>query len=383
MASGFVTKKRGKYYVVITIENEGKRERRWIAVKQALGLDRAPLSREANALLNKKLQEYGESGTVAQPKTTLDEYLIFWLDSKKGSITQATYDFYDVHIRTHILTDPIARLKIDKISTLVIQAFINRMIGKGPSARTIHSTIDTLRPALKSAVKWGLINRNPAELLDLPPMTKPEKQIWSDEDAFRFLEIIKGDYFEAFYLLVISTGMRHGELLGLTWDNVNLSDPSITVTKSLTRDKKFKEKPKTEKGRRKILISSSVADVLQLHRVRQVEQLLVSGYRNEHNAVFLTSLGTLYSQRVVLRRFKWLCAKHGLQEVDIHSLRHLHASWLLEGMIDYKTIQERLGHSRVQTTIDIYSHLGDKLRATAVDAIDQKIASFQKTVDQR
>jgi len=115
-----------------------------------------------------------------------------------------------------------------------------------------------------------------------------------------------------------------------------------------------------------------LAEALRGPHKAQLEHLLASGKRNEHNAVFITSNGTLYSPRNVLRHFQLICQRHGLTVVDLHSLRHLHVSWLLESGLDFKTIQDRVGHSRIQTTMNIYAHLVDNSRAKAVDATEEK-----------
>jgi integrase len=233
-----------------------------------------------------------------------------------------------------------------------------------------------LKQALKSAVKWELLSRNPAADIDLPADVTPEKIIWDDANVAKFLEIIRDDPLELFFLIAVSTGMRRGEILGLTWDCEEFSRRTLTVNKSLN-PKGILTAPKTEKSIRAIIVSTELMELLKDHQKTQREALMVIGKRNTYNAVFLTSNGTLFLPGNVLRRFKHICGGHGLPIIDIHSLRHLYVSWMIDSELDVKTIANQVGHTRPSTTLNIYSHLFERQKEKAAQMAADKIKSLR------
>jgi integrase len=376
MANGFITKKIAAYYVVIKRPEE-KLPPKWISVKKELNLDRPAKLKEAQVLLRKKLAEIGELGYMVTTDLTLAQFLEQWLNSK-NNIRDSTRDGYETMIRCHVLPDDIAGVKLRKLTPIAMQAFFNRLVESGCGTRTIRYTAMIIKQSLAAAVKWELLSRNPAFDMELPADATPEKKIWDDETAARFLEAIQGDALELFFVVAMSTGMRRGEILGLTWDCVDFDRQTLTINKSLT-PKGALTAPKTEKSIRQIKITEGLGDLLKAHQKEQREVLFAIGKRNEHSAVFLTSNGTLYLPGNVLRHFKHICVKHNLPKIDVHSLRHLYVSWMIDSEVDIKTIANQVGHARPGTTLNIYTHLFERQKEKAAKAAADKMSALRGT----
>jgi integrase len=135
--------------------------------------------------------------------------------------------------------------------------------------------------------------------------------------------------------------------------------------------------PKTEKSIRAITMTPEITAMLREHQRTQRENLFAAGFRNEHNAVFLTGNGTLYLPGNVLRHFKLICKKANLPEVDLHSLRHLYVSWMVDQDVDVKTIQNQVGHAEPSTTLGIYAHIFERQKEKAAKAAADKIKSLR------
>jgi len=213
-------------------------------VHKELGLDRPAKASEAKALLARKLKELGEGAPLSPQAMTLGGFLQQWLSAKQAKVRETTYELYEMQLRLHLLPDDIAQIKLDKLTPLAVPAYVLRLLKRSTPTRTLHVVVSLLWQALNVAVKWGLISRNPASGLDLPKDQPASKKIWSDEEAARFLEAIQGDDLELVYLIAINTGMRRGEILGLTWDRVDFNESALHVAQSLNR-KRHMTNPKT------------------------------------------------------------------------------------------------------------------------------------------
>lgn len=267
-------------------------------------------------------------------------------------------------------------MKLKNLNELSCQRLVNDIAatGKVRTARYVHTV---LHQALKKAVKWKMIPRNFADDTELPKYEAKEKQIWTDEQAAVFLSGSKKERLYPFYVLLIASGIRRGEGLGLSWDNVEFKNNTIKIKQTLSRGKKMGT-PKTKKSIRAVALDDETMTVLKEHRKRQLEELMVLGVKNEHNLLFLTTKGTPYEPGNVLRDFKKLCNRLEIPVIPLHNLRHLHVSWLIRAGVDIKTIQEREGHARAQITLDTYAHLFEEAKFEAAEKAGDKIKALRK-----
>jgi integrase len=189
----------------------------------------------------------------------------------------------------------------------------------------------------------------------------------SPEQARRLLHEARGDRFEALYVLALTTGLRQGELLGLRWEDVDLSAKRLRVRRTLVTGSKLTfGQPKSSRGRRGVALTPHAADSLTVHRDQQQDGSLY----DRTGLVFCTSKGTpIAPQNLVRRCFKPLLKRAGLPNIRFHDLRHTCATLLLGRGVHPKVVQDLLGHAQITLTLDTYSHVLPDMQAEVVDAM--------------
>ena len=199
-----------------------------------------------------------------------------------------------------------------------------------------------------------------------PKLDQKEIRILSEGEQNEFLDACKGHRLEALYTLALATGMRRGEILALTWDNVDFGTKSINVKSSVSRIKDpdtkttsliFSE-PKTKAGRRTVPIVDSLIPILQAHKVRQDGEKMDAGSAwNKRDLVFCSNVGTIIEPRRVCTTMDKIADVAGLEHFTFHALRHSFATRMLEANVSPKVVQDILGHADVTLTLNTYSHV--------------------------
>jgi integrase len=227
---------------------------------------------------------------------------------------------------------------------------------------------------MNDAVKWGLIERNTVSLATAPRVTKREMCVFTDEQTRKFLAEARGNYLEALFVLAVATGAREGELLGLSWGDVDLQTGKMQIKRILSWRKGeglVFAAPKTESSRRTLYLSDFAIAALQEHqsRQRQLEGFAKPGW-NKHNLVFCTKSGRPI-ERTNLRKsyFRPLVTKAGLPQIRFHDLRHTAATLLFQLDVHPKVVQQMLGHSNISITLDTYSHAVPVMEAGASERL--------------
>ncbi len=288
---------------------------------------------------------------------------------------QATKDLHATLARTHLVPTvgmiPLGRLRPSDVEALIV---IKRDAGlSGSTIRTIYTV---LRSALDIAARDGLIRSNPAAAVRRPGVERKDAPHLTAEQAQVLLEAIKGDRLESLFRVMLATGLRRGEALGLHWSDVDLDAALLRVRWTLSRTSQGLrlDEPKTDKSRRTVPLPRSAVEALRAHWTRQLEeQLGAAGVWQDHGLVFTTEIGTPLEPRNVLRRFELLAERAGLRGVTLHTLRHSAASFLLAAGTHTKVVQEHLGHSSYAITADIYSHVGPAQQREAADRLDEAL----------
>jgi integrase len=340
--------------------------------------------REAAEKLNQAIRTKAQGLPVAVERQTLSQFLNRWLtDSVKSSVRPLTYEQYAQHLRLYI-NPAIGQLQLSKLTPQHVQAFINTKLKEGLSPRTVQITLFVLRRALEQAVKWDLVARNVAKLVDTPHAERPEiKPIVADQ-VQRFLQAVKGERLEAVFTVGLALGMRRGEVLGLRWEDIDFVGRTVSVKQAVQRSGgRFAEgdgqrsklhfvTPKSFRGIRTLAMPDCVASALQSHRARQAEERLSvgSGWQ-DFGLVFTTRKGTPIEPRRVDTEFKRILKKAQLPEtIRLHDSRHFAASLLLAQGVHPRTVMEILGHSDISVTMNTYSHVVPELMRDAADKID-------------
>lgn len=329
--------------------------------------------REVQEKLTEALRTQQRGLPIASERQTVGEFLKHWLEEgARPSVRAATYDSYTRLVRGHIVP-AVGHLQLAKLSPQHVQSFINDKLAEGLSPRTVQYLHAVLRRALNQALKWELLPRNVATLVEPPRVRRPEVQPLTTDQVQIFLEAIRGDRLEALYTLVLAVGLRQGEALGLHWTDLELDSGTLSVRTALQRigGKLCLVEPKTARSRRTITLPPVVVSALRLHRARQLQERLLAGANwQDTGLVFTTTIGTPMDARNLTKRFQKALKEAGLPKKRFHDLRHTCASLLLVQGVHPRVVMEILGHSQMSLTMDTYSHVMPTLQQEAAGLME-------------
>lgn len=320
---------------------------------------------------------------IEQSSMLFSDWLDTWLTQyKKLAIKLTTYDSYEINIRYHI-KPKMGHIKLKDIRTFDIQKFINDTYDNEASTALLRKLKNIVHGSLKQAVINQLIIRNPCEGIILPKHVQKEVRAFSKEEEKSFLQNLGDDRLATAFKLDMVSGLRVGELLGLSWKNVDLDNGIIKVRQTLIRIKDrsknaqrsnkyiIDDSTKTAAGRRNVPIPKAAVQMLKEHKEKQeAEKQVAEGLYEDNDLLFCTALGNRYIPRNVGRSFVRLTAKAGITGVNIHSLRHTYATRLFEKGVPAKTVSELLGHTNVSHTLNIYTHVLPDMKSEAVKKLE-------------
>jgi integrase len=327
------------------------------------------------------MQGDAASGQLAEPSTlSVSEYLASWLkDTARQKCSPTTFGRYESLIKLHICPH-IGKLKLSKLQPIHVNHLMGE-IGKAIEAEdekrspawTQKMALTVFSNALRHAVRLRLIPFNPA--MDIPKAKPRDKAIefWTAEQSKHFLESTRGRRLYALFALALGTGMRQGELLAVRWDKIDFERGTITVSHSLAEvhgkgGKGFiLKEPKSKQSRRTLKLPELVLSSLRDHR----SKMEAEGHGSEF--CFVTKLGTHIGKSNLTRQVFHPALKVAkLPKIKFHALRHSSASMLLNNGASIKAVSRRLGHSSVELTLRVYSHLlpdADDVLAAQVDKL--------------
>lgn len=344
--------------------------------------------KEAADKMNEILSKLRTNTYIEPSKITLYEWLCQWLDEYCNDIRLTTKINYETFIYQHI-KDSIGGYKLCDLSPMIIQQFYNdklkngKINGKGGlSPKTLRNIHNFLHKALNQAVFLDLIAKNPTEATVLPKRQKVEMRYFTVDEQKKLQEAIKGNRLEMAILLCLYTGIRQGELLGLTWQNVHLDmqgQSYINIVQTLNRiqnkDKNASTRtllmlnePKTKNSFRMIPLLPDIAIKLYEHRTLQAKYLEKNGYP-QTDFVIASTVGTPIDPRCFQRDFKIILDKNGIRQVNVHGLRHTFATRALESGMSVKTLSKILGHASVGFTLDTYAHVTEQLKVSEISGM--------------
>ncbi len=308
---------------------------------------------------------------------TVGQYVERWLkDSVRGTVRQITFETYEYMVYPHIVP-ALGRVKLKALTPVHVRSFYREKLDGGLSNATVGKMRVVLQKALDQAVSDGLIPRNVAKGIRLPQGKKKEIQPLSPEQARALIETAHGDRLEALYLLAVATGLREGELLALTWEDVELEDAVLRVRRTLTRTKGRVDvgPPKTKNSSRSVGLTSRAVEALRGHLARQLEEMeRVGSLYRPGGLVFANEVGGIINPSNLRNRsFKRLLNRAGLPPIRFHDLRHTCATLLLSRNVNPKIVSEMLGHASIAITLDTYSHVLPTMQESAVRALEDAL----------
>ncbi len=337
----------------------------------------------AQAELTRLVHEVNTGAYIEPSNLTVSLYLDRWLaDYAKSNVAAKTLERYHEIVNKN-LKPALGAVPLCNLRPLHIQAYYSQALQsgrarqregeppRGLSPQTVLHHHRVLREALNRAVKWQLLIRNPADAVEAPKPPRKEMSALNEAETAWLLEVARGTRFYLPILLAVTSGMRRGEFLGLRWHDIDLQAGILAVRRSVEETKAgvcFKS-PKGKQGRQIALMQTTI-DALMDHLRLQAEQRTTAGsaYRNE-DLVCSREDGSLWKPSTFTADFKRIAKRAGLK-VRLHDLRHSHASQLLVNGVHPKVVSERLGHSTVGITLDIYSHVLPGLQEDAAKKMD-------------
>lgn len=359
---------RWRFYVTVELSRDpatGQRRR------QSLGA--FPTKKDARAAEAKAREAVGDGRTAVASKVTVSEFLRNeWLPALRISkLRPSTLASYEQIIRTRVLPTiggyRLRDLRQGDLEAVYLELLKSgRRDGRGLSPRSVQLVHITIRKALQAAVKRGYLVRNVANDVELPwraegeEHRRPELHVWSATELRAFLTYVKSDRLFALYLLAATTGMRRGELLGLRWQDVDSEAGRIQIRQTLV-DIDYKptfSEPKTKRSKRSISLDPATLAAVRTYRKAQLEERMEWGSAYEDSGlVFTRENGSLIHPQSVSLAFEKHARDAGLPRIRFHDLRHSYATIALAAGEHAKVVSERLGHSSVVMTLDVYSHV--------------------------
>jgi len=321
--------------------------------------------RDAQKALAKFVTEIDENRIgLSDPRLTLAHYLERFLKVRKATVSHRTYVISETLIRLHI-NPGIGHLKLQKITDIEIEALYASL--ELSRKEGIHALLNA---AFRYATKKRLITENPMHLVDFTRGKSKEVKIPPPEIVEAAIKQAKPCIAMAITLLV-STGLRRGELLALRWQDIDLDNKVLHVTRNLglVNGTPTIGPPKTEESHRSVTLPGSLVNMLKEYRQWQRREYMAKGYRPVEDIVIHTRAGEYYKPQSFSTTISYLGKKVGWN-LNPHIFRHYHASHLLKMKVSPHTIKERLGHTHINTTFQIYAHVLKEMETEAAEAAE-------------
>ncbi|WP_103546032.1 site-specific integrase [Streptomyces sp. SM1] len=357
-----------------------------------------------------EMQEMTRQGIPAASSTmAFGDYLTYWLAAiAPERLKPATLNSYEGLTRLYI-RPALGRKRLNRLSPTDVRRFLSefksaclcclrgadderpedkrtccavgRCCERRPSARTVQYVHAVLRSALQQAIREELIARNVARIVETPTVDPKEVRPLDVGETKALLKTARPHRLYALWLLLVSTGLRRGEVLGLTWSDLDLNAGTLRVRRNVQRIRRelIFGTPKTMRSVRTVSLPRRCVQALTEHRAAQDRERKIAGPKwkptegQPAGLVFTTSTGRVIDPRGLNRMLTILCRDAKVRRVRVHDLRHTCASLLLAQGVDARTIMETLGHSTITMTLDTYAHvMGTTLRAAA-DRMDDAL----------
>ena len=316
---------------------------------------------------------------VPSSKRSLGAYLVGeWLPAMRATVRSSTLDHYATQVTSYVVPR-MGGVGLQRLGSARLNAFYADLLADGRadgtgglSPKSVRHVHTMLHKALADAVRWGLLAKNPADAADPPKPARTEMKVWEPAQLRTFLDHVANDRLYAAWMLLVTTGMRRGEVIGLRWSDVDLPNRRVSVVQTLTSVdyKVVVSKPKTARGRRAVALDVATAAALKVHGTLQKRERLARGETwIDSGLVFTREDGAPLHPHRFSEWFVKLAVEAGLPRIRLHDLRHSYATAALAVGIPAKIVSERLGHASIAITLDTYSHVLPSMQVDAAEKV--------------
>ncbi|MEH7743513.1 site-specific integrase [Neobacillus drentensis] len=361
--------KNGTYYFVLEAGKDATGNRKRIKRRGFKKIS------EAKAAMAELMVELKKGNLMKEEKMSLGIYLDYWMENYvKTNLKPKTSAEYEKIIKKY-LQPSLGHIMLNELKSTQLQNYYKEKL-EVLSAQSVTHHHRVLSKALNDAIDWEFISKNVAKGAKPPRPIKREMNTHTGEQINLLLKTAreKTPVFYPIIFAVAHTGMRKSELIGLTWNNVDLKTEKIYIRQTITEANGkyfFNPIPKSEKPRG-VKLTAELSKLLQILKEDHENRKNILGDSfNPHNLVFCNSKGNIMAPSEISRALKRALKAASLPDIRFHDLRHSHATILLKANVHPKIVSARLGHSKIQVTMDTYSHLTDSIEAIAVDQLDK------------
>ncbi|GAA0121722.1 site-specific integrase [Clostridium faecium] len=333
---------------------------------------------------------------IVNNKDCFETFFLDWLfDVRFLKLKGITKEKYEGVYRNYIKDSDLSSIKMKDLKVRDIQAYYNKLSKKGKSANCIKMLNKLVAPCIRYAYDNDIIIKDFSRSIVLPKEDEKKKlnkkatvNPFTLEEQKQFVKGIKGHENEMLFLTALNTGMRQGELLALTWDDISFKNNSIRVNKNLSVISEVTKEgrgdtilevqtPKTKNGVRNVKIPELLSKQLKQYKTKQSKNKVKMGNLYEdNNLVFCDSFGRYLERRNLLDVYKKALKDSGIKTRKFHDLRHTYATRLFELGENPKTVQELLGHSNLSITLDTYTHVLENMKDKAISKLNELYASM-------
>ncbi|MBV4429038.1 tyrosine-type recombinase/integrase [Clostridium tyrobutyricum] len=323
-------------------------------------------------------------------KLTLGNVCKLWLFEKvKNTIKPSTFERYEGIYRIYVKSSPLYPIKLKDLKSLDIQRYYNDLFNSGKSSSVIKNLNKLLKSFFNYCIDEGYIVRNYCigksitipETSSVDENRKDDITVFTLDEQKQFINAIQNHRLKALFLLDLGTGLREGEIIGLKWNDIDFKNCTVSIKRAIKgvtliegnkrQYRLIEQTPKTKNSIRTIPFPENLVPILKKHKLQQKEEQIKAGSAyTKNDYIFCTELGLPIDPRNLRRSYERVLKRYNIPYKKFHSLRHTFATRLFENGVPLKTVQMLLGHSNINITANIYTHVMPPEKFKAIDKIN-------------
>ena len=372
MATGNIVerkRKNGKIHYEITVEGErdlltGKRNRVYKTVKTS--------RKEANAIMHQMMVDMDRGIAMRKLPKKISEWIDEWLEMYLPNIEETTKVGYKTKINCYV-KPALGDIYLQSLRAEHVQKMVNDMLARGLSAKSIRETYNNINASMKKALQLRMIPYNPCEGVVLPKLKRYKAKVYDMKMIHKVLDVAEGTDMYLPILLCTMVGLRRDELLALRWKNIDFQNKLLNIRSNMVRGEKdyVIKSPKTEAGIRDIRIGDEVIAILRKEKAKYATDMFSygAGFQNL-GFVIRQEDGSPIRPDSMSQKWRRFLESNNLPSIRFHDLRHSNATALIQAGVNPRVVQQRLGHSDVNITLNTYTHVLPEMDMEAAEKLD-------------